>query len=142
MSALATCVIVESEVLAKLIAAPREWSKLTSGATTISYGGSGYVVVTLLVYLDQQGIKLMGADTTALTEASGSTCIVFEPKHRALLPALDPANHDAAKLRDFYEAFNEAPGDGVEAPMLDGIRFLHDAVSAVSDTTVGLLVIA
>ena len=118
------------------------WDSLVAGADRLSYGWSGYVLATLLPYLDEQGVALMESSYgKSLTEARQGTCFALTPEHRRFLDRLDAARFDGQVLRAHYEVFNETSAEGVELAMLDGIRFLQAAIGRLRDGTVGLLVI-
>jgi hypothetical protein len=108
---------------------------------------SGYVLATLLTYLDEQGIHLMNSEhdetSTYLSEIRGGAIFVMTPQQRDLyFERLDADRFDGAELRRYYEEFNETDADGVEEPMLSGVRFLRDTLAALDSGTVAVLVVA
>jgi hypothetical protein len=142
MSATAECFTVDADKLAVYLADGGSWDSLVAGADRLSYGWSGYVLATLLPYLDEQGVALMeSSDGDSVSKALQKTCFALTPEHRRFLDRLDAASFDGQVLRKYYEAFNETSAEGVELAMLDGIRFLQAALGRLRDGTVGLLVI-
>lgn len=142
VSAIASCYVVSSSVPAQLVADPGEWKRLLTSAHKLDYPWSGYVIATLVPYLDEHGVDLGGSELAMpLTNASGMSCIVLTHDHQRFLDKLDPASHDRGALRAYYEEFTGAPADGVDDAMVDGIRFLRDAITALTDHTIGLVVI-
>jgi hypothetical protein len=139
-------------------AAPRErrlrstvdefWDVLERESTSqLSYRWSGYVLATLLAYLDEKGIRLMhsGYDETStyLSLTRSGTIFVLTPEQRDLyFERLDPESFDGDDLRRYYEEFTETDAEGVEEPMLGGVRFLRDTLGALGGSTVAVLVLA
>jgi len=117
----------------------------TNATTVIRYGWSGYVLATLLVYLEDQGINLMdsayGDLGTLVSEAREVTSFVLTPEHRRFLDDLDPARYEPSTLQSFYEEFNQTSADGVGPALVDGIALFRDALSRVDEQSVGLLII-
>jgi hypothetical protein len=114
--------------------------------TRIEYGWSGYVLATLLRYLDEQGIDLMhsGHDQVAATisQTRGASVFVFTSDHRErYVGRLDPSAFDGAALRSYYEELNETAAEGVDYAMLDGIAFFRDTLAALQGTTVAVFII-
>ena len=100
---------------------------------SVEYEWSGYVLATLLSYLKEQGIDLMGADdetSTHLTQARHASTFILTPDQREqYLDRLDPSRFEGSLLRRYYEEFNETQADGVDAAMLDGIAFFRETLS-------------
>jgi hypothetical protein len=73
----------------------------------VEYGWSGYVIATLLPYLDDQGVRLMKSshDDLAheLSDKRQATFFVLTREHSTFLAALDPAGYTEADLQDYYE---------------------------------------
>jgi hypothetical protein len=116
-------------------------------SSQISYPWAGYVLATLLSYLDERGIRLMESEhddaSHHLSNARGGTIFVLTPRHRdEYLQQLDPARFDAAELRRYYEEFTGTDAEGVEEPMLGGVSFLRDTLGALRESTVAVLVVA
>jgi hypothetical protein len=110
------------------------------------YAWSGYVLATLLSYLDEQGVDLMHSDhdevASAISQTREDAVFVLTSDHRRRYVALlDPTVFDGVVLRRYYEQLNETPAEGVEYAMLDGIAFLRDTLAPLESATVAVLVI-
>jgi hypothetical protein len=141
MSALGIVYFVDPQRLAG-VKSVDDWTPLVEGADQVTYKASGWLLATLLPYLDEQGINLMnGPDSMALCDLLGSSCFLLTDSHRGLGARLDPARFDRKQLRRYYEAFNETSGAGVEDPMLEGVRFFREALERLPDGKVGVVVI-
>jgi hypothetical protein len=108
------------------------------------YPWSGYVLATLLPFLEEtRGIALMKSEyddlASLLAEKRGATYFFITQDHKKWLADLDPVKFGDDELRDYYNEFNEAQESGAGQPMLDGVRFLREAVAAVDASTVALL---
>jgi hypothetical protein len=101
--------------------------------TRIDYAWSGDVLLTLLSYLDDQGIDLMTRE--------GSIFVLTSDQRERYVSRLDPSAFDGAVLRRYYEEFNETAADGVEYAVLDGIAFFRDTLEPLEPTLVAVLVI-
>jgi hypothetical protein len=110
----------------------------------LGYEWQGYVLATLLAFLDERGIALMESpDNAPLSEGAGGTCIVLSPELRdRYADRLDPSGFDPGELRAYYEGFNETEGEEWGDAMLDGIRLFRDALTRLDDGKVALLRIA
>jgi hypothetical protein len=123
------------------------WDVLGREAITrIEYGWSGYVLATLLPYLDEQGIDLMHSDNdeiaSALSQTRACSVFVFTSDHRErYLARLDPIEFDGTLLRRYYEEFNETAAEGVEYAMLDGIAFFRDTLASLESANVAVCII-
>ena len=114
--------------------------------TRIDYAWSGYVLTTLLPYLDEQGIDLMHSDHDEVTSSTSQTragsIFVLTADHRErYLARLDPSAFDGAVLRRYYEESNETVADGVDYALLDGIAFLRDTLEPLDSAIVAVVVI-
>ena len=114
--------------------------------TRIEYAWSGYVLATLLPYLDEQGIDLMHSDhdevASTISETLEGSVFVLTSDHRErYLARLDPSAFDGAALRRYYEEFNEMTADGVDYAMLDGIAFFRDTLAPLQSAIVAVLII-
>jgi gluconate kinase len=112
----------------------------------IEYGWSGYVLATLLPYLDEQGIDLMHSDhdevaSTISQTREGSVFVLTSDHRERYLARLDPSAFDGAVLRRYYEEFNEMSAEGVEYAMLDGIAFLRDTLAPLESAIVAVFII-
>ena len=160
MAALGEAFVLDEAALAVVrdAAAPRKrplrstadefWDVLErESSSQLSYQWSGLVLATLLAYLDEQGIRLMNSEydetSTYLSQIRSGSIFVLTPEQRDhYFERLDPDRFDGADLRRYYEEFTETDADGVEEPMLGGVRFLRDTLAALDDSTVAVLVVA
>jgi hypothetical protein len=153
-----SCVISESALsIVQAAARPRKrilpgtsdefWDVLgRETITRIEYAWSGYVLATLLPYLDKQGIDLLHSDhdeaASTLSQTRQGPVFVLTTDHRErYLARLDPSQFDGAVLRRYYEEFNETAAEGVDYAMLDGIAFLRDTLAPLESALVALLII-
>jgi gluconate kinase len=114
--------------------------------TRIEYSWSGYVLATLLRYLDEQGVDLMHSDhdqvASTISQRRQASVFVLTSDHRErYLARLDPSAFDGAVLRSYYEEFNATPAEGVEYAMLDGIAFFRDTLAPLGSTIVAVSII-
>ena len=114
--------------------------------TRIEYSWSGYVLATLLPYLDEQGIDLIHSvhDEVASTISQtreGSVSVLTSDHRERYVARLDPSAFDGAVLRRYYEEFNETAAEGVDYAMLDGIAFFRDTLAPLESAIVALLII-
>jgi len=114
--------------------------------TRIEYGWSGYVLATLLRYLDEQGIDLMHSDhdhvASTIAQTRQASVFVLTSDHRdRYLARLDPTAFDGAVFRGYYEEFNEMAAEGVDYAMLDGIAFFRDTLAPLQSTIVAVFII-
>jgi gluconate kinase len=114
--------------------------------TRIEYGWSGYVLATLLPYLDEQGIDLMHSDhdevASTLSKTRAGSVLVLTSDHRErYLARLDPSEFDGAVLRRYYEESNETAAEGVDYAMLDGIAFFRDTLAPLESAIVAVFII-
>jgi hypothetical protein len=114
--------------------------------TRIEYSWSGYVLATLLPYLDEQGIDLLHSDhdeaASTLSQTREGSVFVLTSDHRErYLTRLDPTEFDGAMLRRYYEEFNETAAAGVDYALLDGIAFFRDTLAPLESALVAVLII-
>jgi gluconate kinase len=114
--------------------------------TRIEYSWSGYVLATLLPYLDEQGIDLMHSAhdevTSTLSQTRAGSVFVLTSDHRErYLARLDPIEFDGAVLRRYYEEFNDMTAEGVDYAMLDGIAFFRDTLEPLQSAIVAVFMI-
>jgi len=117
------------------------------GRPVADYEWSGFMLATLLPYLDEHQIRLMKSEydelATFLSQSLQATCFIFTDAHRQQYVArLAPDSFSEEKLQDYYNEFNatEEPGSG--QPMLDGIRALRQSLSALDESSVIVFSIA
>ncbi len=114
--------------------------------TRIEYAWSGYVLATLLPYLDEQGIDLMHCDhdevAPTISQTPDGSVLVLTSDHRErYLARLDPSAFDGAVLRRYYEELNETAANGVDYAMLDGIAFFRDTLAPLDSAIVAVFII-
>jgi len=111
------------------------------------FEGSGYLLATVLVYLDEKhGIDLMHSRhdevASAITKARGSTFFILGEEHLSHAGKLTGIGTSVDELAGYFNAFNEAQeGPEIGEAMRDGIRFLARALEAVTPGNVVLLAI-
>ncbi|MEX2316122.1 MAG: hypothetical protein WD669_03155 [Pirellulales bacterium] len=117
------------------------------GRETAVYPWSGYVLGTLLVYLEeQQHVDMMKSEydelATFLTESQQASHFIFTHAHRrAYFDNLLPENFTEAMLCDYYNDFNATNEPNAGQPMLDGIRALRQSLNALDESSVVLFCI-
>ena len=129
---------------------PHDFWDVVGGETVqrLSYPWPGYILATLLSYLDdERGIGLLHSEHheigSRISKARNGSIFVLAPTQRELyLQRLNPQEFDPAELRRYYEEFNETEAEGVEEPMVAGVSFLRDTLAALGSGTVALLVMA
>jgi hypothetical protein len=118
------------------------------GEEIVTYPFSGYVLMTLLPYLEERhGIELMESEydraAGALSAESGMTHFVFtnalKTAHLAKLTTLSLPREE---LRDYYNEFNAADEPDAGEPMLDAVRAVREALNYVDDSSVVVLTIS
>jgi len=118
-----------------------------NGHTVAHYAWSGNVFLPLLGWLkDTRGIDFADGPYRELEkfliEKRGSSLFLLTYEHkRKYLDLLDPSTVSIEELRDAYNAFEGTNEPDAGAPMLDGIKALHEALSSVSQDTVVLFTI-
>lgn len=112
-----------------------------SGTPAADYRWSGFVLATLLVYLEkhhQINLMRLQYDELApfLTTSRGATHFIFTNAHKqAFLTKLDGRFSEDA-LRDYYNKFNETNDAEAGKPMLDGIRSLGQSLRSLDEASV------
>jgi hypothetical protein len=111
------------------------------GEPAASYDWSGYVLATLLPYLDERGIKLMKSPYSALTndlcKTRGATIFIFTPEHKdAYLSRLSPEQYSADELRDYFNKFNATKEAEIGQAMLDGIASIRESLASLDAASV------
>ena len=115
---------------------------MASGESVAEYGYSGYVLATLLPYLDDHGIVLgrspYDALVTELCQQRGISLFVFTSSHRdSYLSKLSPEQFSVAELRAFYNEFNACTdGPEVGEAMLAGVAALRDSLGSLNADSV------
>ena len=114
------------------------------GQPAASYDWSGYVLATLLPYLDEHGIKLMDSPydalTTHLSQSRGATIFIFTSAHKdAYHDTLSPSLFSSDELRDYFNEFNATNEAEIGPAMLDGITAIHQSLASLDAGSVILL---
>ena len=114
------------------------------GREAASYTWSGYVLATLLPYLDEHDIKLMDSPyhalSTQLSQARGATIIVFTPAHRdAYLSKLSSEHFSVDELGAYFNAFNACNEAGIGEAMMDGIVAIRESLASLDADSVVIL---
>src|SRR5690349_7274385 len=107
------------------------------GEPVAGYKWSGYVLATLLPYLQQQQINLMNSEYDVLgkflTDTRKATHFIFTGAHKRAFVDRLGAEFSEAALRDFYNEFNGVHEAEAGKPMVDGIRALRQSLSALGE---------
>ncbi len=114
------------------------------GREVAEYEWSGYILASLLPFLQARQIDLMHSDfdalATHLTQKRGATYFVFTDAHkRAHLTKLAPDSFAEGQLRDYYNEFNATSEPEAGKPMLDGIRAIQQSLQALDESSVVVL---
>ena len=134
----------------RLFRAPKDtyWDYLReAGREAAGYQWSGYVLATLLAWLaDERHVDLQSSEHDELSRylsgERGSSHLIFSKEQRdKYLAQLDPSAASIEQLRDYYNKFNEVNEPDAGLPMMDGLRALQQAPSAIDDASVVLLII-
>jgi hypothetical protein len=117
------------------------------GKPVADYKWSGFILATLLPYLDAQQIRLMKSEhdelATFLSQSLQATCFIFTDTHRAAyVDRLAPESFSEQKLRDYFNEFNATAEPQAGKPMLDGIRAFRQSLSALDGDSVIVFCIA
>lgn len=111
------------------------------GQEVADYQWSGFVLATLLPYLEEQHqITLMDSEhdelAKFLTESRRATHFIFTDGHkRAFLAKLDGQFSEQA-MRDYFREFNETEEPDAGKWMLDGIRAFRQSLSTLDESSV------
>jgi hypothetical protein len=114
------------------------------GQVASHYEWSGYILGTLLPYLDEQEISLMKSEhdelSAFLSEKSGGTYFILTNNHRQTYAGkLNPEAFAEQALRDYYNEFNATNEADVGPAMRDGIRALRESLNTVDQDSVVVL---
>ena len=119
-----------------------------NGQQVVDYKWSGYVLGTLLVYLDEKHqIDLMKSEydglSSDLTNARKATHFILTNELRSrYLAKLSGLSVSEQELLNYYNNFNGASESEAAKPMLDGIRAFRQALEQVDDSSVIIFLIA
>lgn len=113
-----------------------------NGRGVAGYRWSGYVLATLLPYLEEKHqIDLMKSEydelAAFLTNTTGATHFIFTPRQRiAFLNRLDPKSFSEGLMRQYFNEFNATNEQEIGRAMLDGVSALHESLGQIEDTSV------
>lgn len=117
------------------------------GQPAAEYEWSGYILATLLPYLDEREIALMDSPhnelTLHLSKSLGATIFVFTPAHKeTYLNRLSSSLFSPDELRDYFNEFNATHEPEVGQAMLDGITAIRHSLASLDADSVILFSIA
>jgi hypothetical protein len=113
-----------------------------NGREVAEYRWSGYVLATLLPYLEEKHqIDLMKSEydelAAFLTSTTGATHFIFTPSQRtAFLNRLEPRAFSGEAMRQYFNEFNATNEREIERAMLDGVSALHESLGQIEDSSV------
>ena len=115
-----------------------------NGKDVASYDWSGYVLATLLPYLDEQGIDLMKSEhdelSCFLSEKRQATCFILtNAQKEKYLGQLGSGSFSEEALRDYFNEFNATEESEIGNAMLDGITSLRESLESIDEGSVVLL---
>ena len=116
-----------------------------NGREVADYRWSGYVLATLLPYLQENHeMDLMTSEydelAGSLTNTTGATHFIFtETERTAFLNRLDPASFSEEEMRQYFNEFNATDEHEIGKAMLDGIRALHQSLAQVDESSLVIL---
>ena len=111
------------------------------GENVADYKWSGYVLATLLPYLEQrQKINLMKSEyddlSSFLSHIRKATYFIFTNAHKQSYIGKLSEGFSESELSDFYNEFNATNEPESGKPMVDGIRALYLSLAAVDENSV------
>ncbi len=111
-----------------------------NGREVADYKWSGYILATLLVYLQEQQIDLMTSDYDELagflTKSRNATHLIFTNALKQAFIAKLRGQFSEQALCDYYNEFNGTQETGVGKPMLDGIEAFRQSLNALEPGSV------
>jgi hypothetical protein len=113
-----------------------------NGREVAEYRWSGYVLATLLPYLEEKHqIDLMKSEydelAAFLTNTTGATHFIFTPSQStAFLNRLEPRAFSGEAMRQYFNEFNATNEREIERAMLDGVSALHESLGQIEDSSV------
>jgi hypothetical protein len=119
-----------------------------NGRKVAEYRWSGYVLATLLVYLQEKfQIDLMKSEhdelNTFLTEATGATHFIFTTAQKeAFLSWLAPNLFSEDEMCQYFNEFHATNEQGIGRAMLDGIRSLRQSLEEIDHESVVVFSVA
>jgi hypothetical protein len=119
-----------------------------NGREVAEYRWSGYVLATLLPYLQEKHqIDLMKSEydevAAFLTNTTGATHFIFTRSQRtAFLNRLEPGSFSEEEMRRYFNEYNETNEQEIGQAMLDGISALHESLGQIQDNSVVVFMIS
>jgi len=115
-----------------------------SGKGVASYDWSGYVLATLLPYLEEQGLDLMKSEydelSRFLSEKRQATCFILTyAQKEEYLGRLGSGSFSEEALRDYFNEFNAAEESEIGKAMLDGITSIRESLESIDEGSIVLL---
>ena len=113
-----------------------------NGHEVAEYRWSGYVLATLLPYLEEKHqIDLMKSEydelAAFLTNTTGATHFILTPSQRSeFLNRLEPRSFSEEKMRQYFNEFNATKEQEIGRAMLDGVSALRESLRQLEDTSV------
>ena len=117
---------------------------IANGREVAEYRWSGYVLATLLPYLQQKHqIDLMKSEydelAAFLTNATGATHFIFTPSQRAAyLDRLESGSFSEEEMRQYFNDFNATDEREMGRAMLDGVAAFQQSLGQLDDGSVVL----
>jgi len=116
-----------------------------NGRAAACYERSGYVLATLLPFLEEHGIDLMKSEHGELaryiSEKRQTTCFILTSAEKKFMPQLLPEMFSEAVLRDYFNEFNGSNESDIGKAMLYGIQALGESLQSVDENSVVILII-
>ena len=115
------------------------------GKEVAQYDWSGYILATLLPFLDEHDIQLMNSEedelSTFLCQARQASCFILTRSHKRYLDRLTPDTFSEEVLRKYYNEFNETSEDEIGKAMLDGVASFRQSLESIDDDSVVLFMV-
>lgn len=111
------------------------------GKEVVAYEWSGYVLGTLLPYLQEEcQIDLMKSEfdelSGFLSESRGNTIFIFTVTHKQDCLEKLTQEFSESTLRDYYNEFNETDEPEIGLAMIDGIKAFRESLEHVDNDSV------
>jgi hypothetical protein len=118
------------------------------GERVVNYQWSGYVLSTLLPYLEEKHqIDLMKSEcddlADFLTKTRGATYFILTNELRIkYADRLQSDSYSEQELRDYFNKFNESDEPEMGVAMLDGIKAFQQALSRIDESSVVVFIVS
>jgi hypothetical protein len=113
-----------------------------NGREVTEYRWSGYVLATLLPYLQEKHqLDLMTSEydelATLLTNGTGATHFIFTPaQSAAFLNRLEPGLFSEEEMRQYFNEFNATNEQEIGQALLDGVGAIQESLKQLEDSSV------